>query len=96
MNIAFPVYFAVAYGMDLKSKNVPFELLIGIQVVSCAFLFDAFRRIIAVTRANQDLKINVIPMLIHATSYLLYLVALTYFWVSIYVEDPTIHSFLVS
>jgi len=81
LNVAFPIYDAVERGMDLPMNGLSFELLIGIQVVSCIFLFDALRRIVTVTRKDPNSKINVKALTIHAGSYLLYLLTQIYFFI---------------
>ena len=56
--------------------------------MSCVFLFDACRRIIAVTRRNPALKINIVAMSIHLGSYVLYLVSLVYFFFTSLMVNP--------
>ena len=88
LNVAIAVVDAVAQGKDILSLHFSYYMLVGVQILSCAFLFDACRRIIAVTNRNPDLKINVKAMSIHVTSYLLYLVSLIYFFFTSLSKSP--------
>lgn len=82
--------------MESPRFKLSFCLFIGIQIISCAFLFDAFRRIIGVTRKIPHLTLNVKAMLIHTSSYVLYLVSLIFFFVVTFTFESTEKSFFIS
>jgi len=85
LNVAFPIFNAVVRGMArLKLINISLLLLFGVQFISCLFLFDALRRILVVARKNPDLKINVVATIIHAGSYIVFLISLIYFYITVF------------
>ena len=97
-NIAIPVWESMSEALikDMNDLKVSFCLLIGIQIVSCFFLFDACRRIAEVLKQSTDCKVNVTAISIHVFAYLLYLGSTVYFLISyIWSQNDNSHAFMV-
>ena len=81
LNVAIPVYTAISMGYGDKQSKVSYQMQILIQIVSCAFYFDACRRICWEVKKDKDLNVNYVPMFIHLSTYILYLMSLLYtYW----------------
>lgn len=82
LNVAIPVYTAISMGYGDKQSKVSYQMQILIQIVSCAFYFDACRRICWEVKKDKNLKLNYVPMLIHLSSYIFYLAMLFFLYFS--------------
>ena len=81
LNVAIPVFEAVAHLKDLPCFNVAFVMMVYIQIFSCVVLFDACRRITMVAKKLKNRsEINLPAMVAHLLAFTLYLAGVIYFY----------------
>ncbi len=93
LNILLPSYpFWATYIQDQYTKkhvqNTFLGLILGLQIISCGFLTFALIKIRSLLVKKVGVKINLKQMILHLTSYYLYLVTFIIDYCEILKKDP--------